>query len=259
MADEEPLVVAEGRLSELDVLLLAGEMGPGAIKGGHGDLTMPFRAPSLISIGDPIASPLVAPSPTTAALPGEYEFYQVQLVCSFQAASGCRFTDARFAVEPSTVDDGTGSRPAETTDAIACDMFPLSVEDAQTVKVTSTMPTSEFSFGFEPLGATLSLPSRQRVRESIEYRSRIVAFDLHGTRPAWSFHRTDQHEIVGAQRLFLLVRKPRGTQVHATFSLSAHVQFVVGGRGFAPVELVMLFRRRGRDMLLDDAPALALC
>jgi hypothetical protein len=126
------------------------------------------------------------------------------------------------------------------------------------VIVTSSIKP-EISLGYEALSATLSLPSRERVEEQIQYSSRVVASDLQGTHPAWSFYRTDQHEINGPQRLFMIIRKPKGSSVRAIFSLRARVQFILGGQGFSPVELVMLFRGRDRTRVLADEPAVPLC
>jgi hypothetical protein len=126
------------------------------------------------------------------------------------------------------------------------------------VTVTSAVKP-EISFGYEPVSAKLALPSRERVTEQIRYASRIAAFDLRGTRPAWNFYRTEQHEINGPQRLFILVRKPRGSSVRAAFSLSARVQFVLGGHGFSPAELVMLFRSRDRAGAVTDQMRVPLC
>lgn len=258
--DQQPqLLVAEGMADEVDVLLMTEELGPGATKGAHSDLSLPFRSPSYISIGDPVVS-RVAPEQTAQLheQDNRYEFHQVQLACSFQSAPGCRFTQARFMVELLTVDGGAVSRMAGTGDAIAYDLFPRLVEDPQTVTVTSaTKP--EISLGFDSLSATLSLPSRERVVEKVRYSSRITAFDLQGSHPAWQFLATDQHEIGGSQRLFMLVRKPKGTTVQARFRLTAQVQFIIGGIGLAPIELVMVFRRRGRDAVLEDSPVLPLC
>lgn len=253
MVETQSLFVAEGRLSELDVLLQADELGPGATKGGQVDVTLPFRAASYISIGDPVVT-RVGPDGVPSS-DGEFEFYQVELACSFAAAAGCRFVEARFAVALHT-EWADGAAPGGP--AIAYDLFPMLIEDEQTVRVTSSGRT-EIGFGFEPVSATLALPYRERVTEQVRYSSRVAAFDLRGTRPAWSFYRTQQHEIVGPHRLFMLVRKPRGSSVRATFSLSARVQFVVGGRGFAPAELVMLFRSRDRAGAVIDEPTVPLC
>jgi hypothetical protein len=256
-----PLFLAEGQPSELDLLLLAEELGPGPVKGGQADLTLPFREPSHFSIGDPIVSPLTSTGATPAELRNqfdEYEFYQVQLACSFQAAPACRFTDARFAVVLTTTPEGSTQGSEVAADAIAYDLFPLLLEDAKTVTVKSTVKP-EVSFKFEPVTATLSLPSRERVEQQIRYACRVVAFDLRGTRPAWSFYRTEQHEISGPQRLFVLVRKSTGTRVQAMFSLRARVEFVLGGQGFSPVELVMLFRRRDQAGLITDELTVPLC
>ena len=260
MADES-LFVAEGHLSEVDVTLLAEELGPGAVKGGQADLSLPFRNPSYFSIGNPVAVPV----PELPGMPAElrhqfedYEFHQVLLACSFQAAPSCRFTDARFAVSLITKAEVPERGQVPMPDAVAYDIFPQLIEDSRTVKITTAIKP-EISFGYEPVTATLSLPSRERVEEQIRYTSRVVAFDLQGTKPAWSFQRTDQHEISGPQRLFLLVRKPRSSTVTATFSLQARVEFIFAGHRFAPSELVMLFRRRDQSGALTDEPTTPLC
>ena len=255
------LFEVEGRPSELDALLLAEELGPGSVKGRQGDVMMPFREPSRFSIGDPIVTPLRAAGRISRELRYQldrYEFHQVQLACSFAAAAACRFTEARFEVALSTAPDDHDAAGEIRGEAIAYDLFPQLLEDATTVTVTSTFKP-EVSFKFDPVSATLSLPSRERVEQQIRYASRVSAFDLQGTRPAWRFLRTRQHEIDGPQRLFMLVRKPRGSRVGATFSLNASVEFVVGGHGFSPVELVMLFRRRSQSGVLTEAPSLHLC
>ncbi|MER6959666.1 hypothetical protein [Streptomyces sp. NPDC000618] len=260
MGEHEPLFVAEGRASEVDVLLMEDELGPGAVDRGQGEVALPFREPSYLSIGEPVVvalDPQVEASVELRRQFDEFEFHQVQLTCSFQAAVGSRFTHARFTTElVTTVDGGERSTGAQ---AIAYDLFPLRLEEARTVTVTSQRPGVDVTFGFEPVEATLSLPSRERMEEGIQYTSRVEAFDLRGTRPAWSFRRTEQREISGPHRLFMLVRKPKGTTVQATFGLSATVQFMMGGHGFAPVDLLMLFRARNRSGVLTDEPSVPLC
>jgi hypothetical protein len=95
-----PLFVAEGQPSELDVLSLVEELGPGATRGAQADVAFPFRMPSYISIGEPIVFPVKPMSEMSATTRHQFkvfEFHQVQFACSFDAAAGCRFTDARFA------------------------------------------------------------------------------------------------------------------------------------------------------------------
>lgn len=260
-AEEEQLFVAQGKPSELDVLFMAEELGHGTVRTPQADLTMPFRQPSHISIGLPLTSALESTSAMPTSMRSQfdiYEFHQVQLACSFHAAPGCHFTDARFMVKLTTVMESPDQGPTGVEEAIAYDLFPQTLEDARMVTVKTAIK-AEVSFGYEPASAILTLPSREHVDEQIRYTSRIEAFDLQGSQPAWSFRRTQQHEIGGPQRLFMLVRKPRGSAVMATFDLRARVQFVVGGKGFSPVDLIMMFRTRDRSEVLTDAPTLALC
>jgi hypothetical protein len=57
----------------------------------------------------------------------------------------------------------------------------------------------------------------------------------------------------------VLVRKPKGTRVDATFSLQVRIEFVVGEQGFSSVDLTMMFRRCSRSGELTDEPSVALC
>ena len=126
MSDAEPLFVAEGRPSELDILTLEDELGPGAVKGAHGELDLPFREPSYFSIGDPVVWPVSdLADPELQLQAHAYEFHQVQLTCSFQAASG-RLSEARFTVDLTARGPAGAGLPAE--DAIAYDMFPALLE-----------------------------------------------------------------------------------------------------------------------------------
>src|SRR5262249_21146970 len=155
-------------------------------KGEQSDLTLPFRATSQISIGDPVVAVLEPTSATASQVwpqLADFEFHQVELACSFAAAAGCRFTDARFSVVLHTGWNDGGQRPGE---AIAYDLFPVLLEDAQTVTVPSTAKP-EVSFCYEPVSATLSLPSREKISEQVRYSSRVAAFDLRGTCPGWTF------------------------------------------------------------------------
>lgn len=241
----------------MDVLILSEELGPGAVKGQQGDVTLPFREPSRFSIGDPVVLPVGDDADSAGEITAQrdrYDFHEVQLTCSFGAAPACRFADARFEVVLETESD----TPDVPDGAIAYDLFPQLLEDATTVTITKAWKP-ELSFKFNQASGTLSLPSRQRVEEQVSYTSRVEAFDLRGNRPAWSFRRTDQHEISGPQRLFMLLRTPKRTHVRAAFSLRARVEFVLGGRGLAPVELVMLFRRRNETGTLEGAPTVVLC
>ncbi|MGW7042148.1 hypothetical protein ACWGDT_05400 [Streptomyces avermitilis] len=261
MNAERSLFVAEGRISEVDLMLIEEQLGPGAGRGGQGEVALPFREPSYVSIGEPVVTRLEPHDGVSAELRHQfdaYEFYQVQLTCSFQAAVGCRFAHARFTAELVTGAED-GDPDAAVSQAIAYDLFPLLLEEARTVTVTSQGWGMDLSFGFEPVEATLTMPSREWSEDRVTYSSRVEAFDLRGTRPAWQFVRTEQREISGPQRLFMLVRKPKGTVVRASFGLRATVQFMLGGQGFAPADLVMLFRSRSRAGELTDRPSAALC
>ena len=261
-----PLFEGEGQLSEADILFLEETSGIAFDRSIAGEVDIPLRMKSYFSIGDPIANPLAQLlTEQGEAVPADirlqmqdFEFWQIQLACSFQPASGCRFSDARFALSLQTLSSDTNVI-AQTNlgKAIAYDLFPLKFEDECKVSIKKSF-NPEIKFNFDPISSSLTLPLYERSEEYVSYTSRVVAFDLQGTQPAWSFTRTASHEIDGPQKLFMIVRKPKGMQVKATFSLTARVQFLIGKIALDPTPLVILFRRRGPQKEIDDTSVI-LC
>lgn len=260
------LFLVEGQLAEDEIVFLEETHGFDTTKGVAGEIATPFRAQSYFSIGDPIVLPLAELLATSdEALPADirlqlhsYEFWQIQLTCSFQAAPGCRFHDARFSLELQTVPIQLNTTTQGVQQyAIAYDLFPLKIEDECKINVKYTF-NPEVKFDFNPVSSSLALPIYERAKEYVVYSSRIEAFDLQGTQPAWSFARTATHEISGPQKLFMIVRKPKGTQVKATFNLAARVQFMIGNIPLDPSPLVIVFRRQNPQSVITDATIL-LC
>lgn len=197
----------EGQFSEEDVLFLEEENGLGAVKGAVGEISTVLRSKSYFSIGEPVVLSLTqlliergeAISADIRLQMQHYDFYQIQLTCSFQAATGCRFHDARFALTLQTVPLKTnGITQVVPSKAIAIDLFPLRIEDERKVSIKRSL-NPEIKFNFDPAAASLTLPLNDRTEEYVTYISRIEAFDLQGTQPAWSFTRTASHEIGGPQ------------------------------------------------------------
>ena len=266
--NDQPIFLhGEGQLSEEDVLFLAEESGLGTVKGAAGEISTNLRAKSYFSIGEPIVLPLAqlltergeAISADIRLQMQHYDFYQIQLACSFQPAPSCRFHDARFALTLQTVPvDTNGITQLVPGKAIAYDLFPLRIEDEYKVTIKRSF-NPEIKFNFDPVTASLALPLYDRTEEYITYTSRIEAFDLQGAQPAWSFTRTVTHEIGGPQKLFMVIRKPKGTQVEATYRLTARVQFMIGTIALDPYPLIMFFRRRDPQSVISDVPTIPLC
>lgn len=266
--DEQPeLFRVEGQLAEEDVLFIEGISGLGGVQQAEGEIITPLGGKSKISIGEPIPFSLAdyfqkegQNVPTSIQLQMQrYEFYQVELACSFLAAKGCRFHDASFALNLETIPADPNAPPlAFSENAIAFDLFPLLVEDECKINIRQGL-VPEITFGFDHASSSLRLPYKERSLEYLTYRSRIVAVGLRTSRPMWQFTRTDSHEIEGSQRLFMILRKPKGTHVNATFSLTANVQFTVAGLGLDLWPLVMVFRHRNNpNQPLTDAPPVPL-
>src|SRR5437868_8114444 len=135
--DEVTFFDVEGQLAEEDIHFLEELVNVNPALRSIKQIGMPFRAKSHVSIGTPgLAIPLSKLFKESGnALPIDiqlqtklYEFYQVQLTCSFSAASGCRFHDARFALDLHTIPDNPNPSAQAIRDyAIAYDLFPLKV------------------------------------------------------------------------------------------------------------------------------------
>ena len=265
--DQGPLFEVEGQLSEEDALFLEESTDIGSASRSVGEIATPLRARSFVSIGQPIVHDLTKllakrtdPVPADIQLQMKYyEFYQVQLTCSFQAALGCRFHDARLSLCLETLPDNP-KVPAQPSlgNAIAYDLYPQKVEDDYKVSIKRSI-NPQLTLTSDPSSPGISLPLYEGREEYIVYKGYIEAFDLQGTQPAWSFTRTYSHEIGGPYKLFLVIRKPKGTLVKATLSLEAHVQLMIGKIALDPLPLIMTFRRSRNNPVVVDKPIVPLC
>ena len=266
--DQHELFRVEGQLAKKHVLLIEERSGLGGVKQATGGILTPLRDKSGFSIGEPDVFPLAeyfqksgqtVPANIQLKMP-QYEFYQVELACSFEAATGCRFHDASFALNLETIPaDPNAPLQAASANAIAHDLFPLLVEDECKIDIKQSL-SPEITFGFDHASSSLKLPyNKERSRKYVTYQSRIVAVGLRTSQPKWQFTRTNAHEIEGSQRLFMILRKPKGTHVKATFSLAANVQFTIAGLGLDLWPLVMVFRHWSNpNQPLTDAPSVPL-
>lgn len=264
--DQPVLFYGQGQLPEEDVLFLEETQGIVSERGAVGEISSLFRSKSFVSIGDPIVLSLAellaergeAVSAAIKLQMPSYDFYLVQLACSFQPAPSCRFHDARFSLNLQTTPIDPEGSQAVLAKAIAYDLFPLKLEDERKVSVIWSFHP-ELKFTFDPIASSLALPLYDRTTEYVTYASRIEAFDLQGTQPAWAFTRTASRDISGPQKLFMMLRKPKGTQVKATFRLTAHIQFLIGSIALDPYPLHILFRGSDAQSTITDAPIVPLC
>jgi hypothetical protein len=266
--DQATIFDIEGQLAEEDAHFLEELLNVNPALRSSKQIGMPFTTKSHVSIGTPdrptplgelfkeSGKPLPVDIKRQMKL---YEFYRVRLTCSFIAGTGCRFHDARFALDLHTIPANPNPSAQAITDyAIAYDLFPLRVEDEYKVNIKRGI-TPQFSSTSNPASPAISLFHYEGTEEYITYKGHIEAFDMQGTHPAWSFARTPTHEIAGSYELFLFIRKPKGTLVKATLSLTVHVQFMVGKIALDPLPLVLLFRRGRDNPVLVDTPTVPLC
>jgi hypothetical protein len=214
------------------------------------------------SIGLPVVHPLdrlhaamgTAIAPDIQHLLSDYQFFWVQLACTFQAAEGYRFHNARFQVtfltEPASGNVSTVLH--SISPAIAYDLYPSRLEDEYSVNSKISI-TPELKLSCASVEAQVGLPAMERSTSGNAYRSRIEAFGLQDETSGWRFTSTDSHEISGAYRLYLLLRKPVHTQVKAVFQLQASVQ----RKGGTLQSLFMRYRNTSGELV--DTPQYTLC
>jgi len=200
--DQPLLFQVEGRIDEVNIRLLERKYGLAPVRRADGKIATPLRGKSVFSIEDPIVLPLDKLLATRKQrLPAEiklqmkeYEFYQVQLACTFDPAEGCRFHDARFDISLQTVPTASNpTSPSSQEQAIAYDLSPLRSEE----KRTDRKPCSFKPEITLPSMPNITLFSYERVRESVSNTRYVEAINLQGTRPGWKFERRPVQEISG--------------------------------------------------------------
>jgi hypothetical protein len=234
-----------------------------AARGAETDIATILRGKSHVSIGDPIALPLNAllirrHEEVDADIQlqlQEYEFYAVQLACSFTAAEGCRFRDAEFTVELYNPEISAAGSTQEGP--IAYTLAPLSVEDETKIsRKFSFNPNLTFKFGPAQTQVGGIIPGAEQSTDYIIYRNRIEAFGLRWRKAGWKFRRTKQHGISSPQELFMVIRKPTGTRVAAKFGLSARIEAITQLGPIGPLSLNIFFHGKGS---VADEPQKLLC
>lgn len=136
-----------------------------------------IRQKNRVSIGVPISLPL-GPllQQRGQSLPVDillqlqaYEFYQIQLACSFEAGDHYRFHEARFQLTLETHPVAAGI--SGTPPAIAYDLFPLQLDDQRQVSIKRSL-NPEIKFNFNPIEGSLAIPIYERDEEFIHYKNR---------------------------------------------------------------------------------------
>jgi hypothetical protein len=252
------LFEAEGQINEIDALLLEKKYNVGPVRRAEGETSVRFRERSRFSIADPLAysiEKLLRPEQLPSSIQSDmnkFEFYMTRLACSFDPAEGCRFHDARFEIKLFTVPTDPAALPGE---AIAYDLSPMKSEDKRIITDNYKL-SPEIEINKE---VSLTLPFYEKSIQYTSNTSYLEAVNPQGPNPEWKFTHTSLHRISGSQLLFMLVRKPKGTHVQATFQLKVHAQFLIGD--WAPEDLIPLsirIRRRGSPPAITD-PTVPLC
>jgi len=215
---DAPLVTRSAKML-FDVELEPGEKALRAL--AEGEIRTLRGRKNRVSIGEPQAQELVTLlkakegkiPPDIKAMLGQYEFWQVRLSCTFRPDDACEFVWARFGVrlllESQALEPG-GS-------PVAYDMFPREIkQEAQYRGGISFKPVLKFSF--IEVGAEVS-----GSHDTIRYQPEMIAGGLLEPAPYWDLRKVNT-AIKGSKEFFLLVKKPKGTQVLARFEIGARVQ-----------------------------------
>ena len=209
----------------------------------------------LISIGEPLSFPLAGAAiasldPRLQAQFTAFDFYVVQLACSFQTFASYPFREARFTIAlhaESPTEQITGRSAA-----IAYDLYPLRLEDERQVSRHLAL-TPSLKFTAVGAEAALPLPTYETTETHARYTGRVEAFDLQGSNPSWTFQRTASRDISGPQKLFLLLRTGKGTRVLASFNLQASIE------ANGTLKQLQLKFRRADTSALAEIPSAYLC
>jgi hypothetical protein len=115
---------------------------------------------------------------------------------------------------------GVETAPGEQP--VAFDVFPRDVLEQRTFKRSySVTPSIKFAF----LEASAGTTSEE---QGIRYEPRLSAAGLLTDAPTWTFEAMDRSGLVGSSELFLLAKKPKGTQLDGRFVIGAEVATLRG-------------------------------
>jgi hypothetical protein len=206
-----------------------------------------FRQPSKFTIGEPLSRKLEpADQEVTAEIKAQldkFDFYLVQLACSFQPAEGCRFHIATFEIN-------LEANPSPPT-PLAYDLQPDKVEDELKVNRKFALdPNFKLKILQQEIGLSGVPIKAELTKEYVTYTSRIVASGLQTSQASWQFARTKAREINGSYRLLMVVRKPKGSKVTGQMSLTASQEFLLPFGPVGPLPLTTSWRKQGK--LVDD-------
>lgn len=151
----------------------------------------------------------------------DYDFYFVNLSCSFLPDRDCRFVWVRFAVELSA---RLKSGEPQEEKPIVWDMFPDEVNSEIKYRRESNIaPGLKFNFGV--VNADMKLINVKTQKELIVYEPQITAYDINTSKPKWDFESTEEKEMRGNKKdLLLIVKAPKNSKVKGRFSFNAEIE-----------------------------------
>lgn len=245
---QSELFDVEAQITEDQITQLEEKLG--TLSGD--DVAGLFRAKNHFSIGTPVSYPITEKDTTQREVPGHlsgYEFWRVQLACTFSPHPSCYFQDARLEVT-------LISEPANSL-AIAYDLFPIVVEDEKKISKKLSVG-ADMKIKVTPIEVELGmpLPKLEHGQEWIQYTSRIQAHGLQESKVFWEFTKTENRELKGSQPLFMVVCKPAGSKVKARLQLDTSVVIGLKIGETKSIPLSTTWRKHGNVV---DEPDVELC
>lgn len=148
-----------------------------------------------------------------------YDFYLLDLSCSFLPDPDCEFVWARFGVELNAYADGKRLKEKP----IAYDMYPDEVFNEITIKNEMA-----FSSNFKINPSILNIEEGLKITDSKEYahyEPEITAFGIRTSNVAWDFKATSRKYINGnIRKLMIIVQTQKNSNIKGRFLIGAEIK-----------------------------------
>lgn len=150
----------------------------------------------------------------------KYDFYQVQLGCSFDPDPTCLFEDAKFGMTLYAKDNSNN----EVGEPLVLDMFPNKIESEIKYNSNYTI-TDSLKLKFSEF---LGIGTERQTSENIEYIKYEPEIEGHGIKTEevyWKFKKTNEKNLSGNKDpLYVIVRIPKESKLTGKFFLGGRVR-----------------------------------
>ena len=150
-----------------------------------------------------------------------FDFYLVNISCSFLPDLGCYFTWARLGIILSAVINDKITNVSPTV----IDMFPTEILQESKFEKTFSL-SSSLNLEFFSVKGVLGTDNKKTKTEGIIYQPELISFGIGSSEVAWQFSATNEKGIWGNKSgLTLLVRTLKHSSIHGQFELSVRLNY----------------------------------